>query len=128
MTKYIGSSVALLRGDCELTWGDVPAAGGVSSISSLTAEACKGLTSDELEGLGDHLLAAVVSVLVVRHDCAWSWCVFGVEVAAMAGVEGRDEVKLAMADGLTALGALSPISDAAFSGLEHLRASSPTSP
>jgi len=29
-----------------------------------------GLTSDKLEGLGNHLLTAVVSVLVVRHDCA----------------------------------------------------------
>jgi hypothetical protein len=47
-------------------------------------EAREKLTSDELEGLGDHLLTAVV-VLVVGHDCGCAWIVFGAGVAAMAG-------------------------------------------
>jgi hypothetical protein len=47
-------------------------------------EAREKLTSDELEGLGDHLLTAVV-VLVVGHDCGYAWIVVGAGVAAMAG-------------------------------------------
>jgi hypothetical protein len=48
-------------------------------------EAREKLTSDELEGLGDHLVAAIVVVLVVRHVCGWVCGVFGVGVGAMAG-------------------------------------------
>jgi hypothetical protein len=69
---------------------------GVSLWSSKIAEARIGLTSDELEGLGYELLAVVVSVLIVRHDCDGVSCVFGGGVAAMAGGRGCDEVKLAM--------------------------------
>ena len=49
------------------------------------AEAREKLTSDELEGLGYKLLAVLVSVLVVRHDCDCVSYVFGVGGAAMAG-------------------------------------------
>lgn len=43
------------------------------------------LTSDELEGLGDQLVA----VLVVRHDCGWFGRVESVGAAAMAGGQSR---------------------------------------
>jgi hypothetical protein len=43
------------------------------------------LTSDELEGLGDHLVAAGIVVLVVGHVYGCVWGVFGVGVGAMAG-------------------------------------------
>jgi hypothetical protein len=48
------------------------------------------LTSDELEGLGDELVA----VLVVGHDCGWYGRVESGDAAAMAGgrVEGVSEV------------------------------------
>lgn len=54
------------------------------------------LTSDELEWLGDHLLAAVVSVLVVRHDCGCSGACSMLVWRQWLVVPGRDEVKLAM--------------------------------
>jgi hypothetical protein len=63
----------------------VPAvAWGISLSFMSLVEAREKLTSDELEGLGDHLLTAVV-VLVVGHDCGYAWIVFGAGVAAMAG-------------------------------------------
>jgi hypothetical protein len=57
---------------------------GVSLSLIELVEAREKLTSDELEGLGDHLLAAVV-VLVVGHDYGCVWVVGRAGVAAMAG-------------------------------------------
>jgi hypothetical protein len=61
---------------------------GVSSRSLEIAEAQAGLTSDELEGLGHHLVAIVVSVLVVGHGCGGVSGVLGGGGAAMAGGRG----------------------------------------
>jgi hypothetical protein len=65
--------------------GGVPAVScSVSPLSCSIAEAReKGLTSDELEGLGDHLTLTRVVVLVVRHVFDVLRVVFGGGVAAM---------------------------------------------
>jgi hypothetical protein len=72
------------RGDLGSRSGVPAVSCSVSHSSSSIAESReKGLTSNELEGLGDHLALARVVVLVVRHVCDILSVVFGGGVAAM---------------------------------------------